>query len=296
MSVVDRQTQRWRRFKLQLQQRRPRPTSGGMSSQLAQRVIPGDRYTSYALHGTRRGGVVVTAARSPPSPRQFEPGDTRPCVPRRTPGKGGPGTPCHSHAGRVAQPTGHLRRSACGPPPAGGYPRRRHEAGSPEDGSPAHEEPHASNSLPPSDDEAMDLSEQHAAASEHADETLLERATATSFTPPPSEGVPGTTPDAPSAPDGGAPSAASSASGPAAHENATAVMELAEETTTVSSPQGPVHPAARFLKDPPRQTAPRPKPKWKKKQQKQRKAPRVVHCLSRGNGRLAAPTCYPGHP
>nr|XP_050022957.1 uncharacterized protein LOC126516919 [Dermacentor andersoni] len=64
--------------------------------------------------------------------------------------------------------------------------------------------------------------------------------------------------------------------GPAAHENATDAMELAEETTTVSSPQGPVLPAARFLKDLPRQTAPRPKPKGRKKWQKQRKEPSDV--------------------
>nr|XP_050031672.1 uncharacterized protein LOC126527867 [Dermacentor andersoni] len=122
-------------------------------------------------------------------------------------------------------------------------------------------------------------SEQHAAASDPMEPALPVRATATSFAPPPSEDAPGTTPEAPSAPDSGASPAASSASSPAAHKNATDAMELAEETTTVSSPQGPVHAAARFLKDPPRQTAPWLKPKGKKK--KQRKEPADVSPSSR---------------
>nr|XP_054930708.1 uncharacterized protein LOC129386645 [Dermacentor andersoni] len=112
---------------------------------------------------------------------------------------------------------------------------------------------------------AAPSSEQHAAASDPMEQALPVRATATSFAPPPSEDSPGTAPEAPSAPDGGASHAASSASSPAPHKNATDAMELAEETTTVLSPQGPVHPAARFLKDPPRQTALWLKRKGKKK-------------------------------
>nr|XP_050023956.1 uncharacterized protein LOC126518151 [Dermacentor andersoni] len=96
--------------------------------------------------------------------------------------------------------------------------------------------------------------------------------TAAASAAPQSKGAPGTILNAPSAPDGGA-STAASASEPATNESAADEMELTDATPTVSSHQGPDHPAARFLKDPPCQPASRPKPKGQKKKQKKRKEP-----------------------
>nr|XP_050027947.1 nascent polypeptide-associated complex subunit alpha, muscle-specific form-like [Dermacentor andersoni] len=94
--------------------------------------------------------------------------------------------------------------------------------------------------------------------------------TAAASAAPQSKGAPGTILNAPSAPDGGA-STAAPASEPATNESAADEMELTDATPTVSSHQGPDHPAARFLKDPPCQPASRPKPKGQKKKQKKRK-------------------------
>nr|XP_050035812.1 uncharacterized protein LOC126532181 [Dermacentor andersoni] len=103
--------------------------------------------------------------------------------------------------------------------------------------------------------------------------------TATASAAPQSKGAPGTILNAPSAPDGGA-STAASASEPATNESAADEMELTDATPTVSSHQGPDHPAARFLKDPPCQPASRPKPKGQKKQK--RKEPAHVSRSSPG--------------
>ncbi|XP_065311912.1 mucin-19-like [Dermacentor albipictus] len=98
--------------------------------------------------------------------------------------------------------------------------------------------------------------------------------TAASFEPPPSEGAPDSSLGASSAPEGSARPAASSASEPAGNESATDAMELADEAD--ASRQKREHPAAQFLKGPPRQPASRPKAKGKKQQRKHRKAPAAV--------------------
>nr|XP_050025264.1 nascent polypeptide-associated complex subunit alpha, muscle-specific form-like [Dermacentor andersoni] len=104
---------------------------------------------------------------------------------------------------------------------------------------------------------------------------------AASFEPPPSEGAPDSPLDAPTAPNGDARPAASSASAPAADECSTDAMELTHEAPASASQQKPEHPAARFLRGPPRQPASRPKRKGKKN--KRRREPVAGSPPSRDN-------------
>nr|XP_054921490.1 uncharacterized protein LOC129382122 [Dermacentor andersoni] len=99
---------------------------------------------------------------------------------------------------------------------------------------------------------------------------------AASFEPPPSEGAPDSSLGASSAPEGGARPAASSASEPAGNQSATDAMELTDEAPAGASQQNREHPAAQFLKGPPRQPASRPKPKGKNQQRKHRKEPAAL--------------------
>nr|XP_050038383.1 proteoglycan 4-like [Dermacentor andersoni] len=175
----------------------------------------------------------------------------------------------------------------------------------PADGSPASEEPHVSVPLPSSDDEDMDLTSSRKRARETEsddDEDAMRRQQplrarspcgypaesagaisrhpaeldAASFELPPSEGAPDSSLGASSAPEGGARPAASSASEPAGNQSATDAMELADEAPAGASQQNREHPAAQFLKGPPRQPASRPKPKGKNQQRKHRKEPAAV--------------------
>ncbi|XP_070395457.1 uncharacterized protein [Dermacentor albipictus] len=166
----------------------------------------------------------------------------------------------------------------------------------------ASEAPHASVPLPSSDDEEMDLtsSRKRARETESDDDEATARRKQPPYAPPSAEqhveasghveqaGQGGAilppcrdaaaTLSSPAA-QAGAPPETASASASAARVNATDAMELADAPPAGSSKQGPEHPAARFLKDPPRQPAPLPKRKGKK-HRKHNKAPAVASSSS----------------